>query len=56
MYTAHWRVARIEPGRSRQTAEGEYVEDHAAVVFERIDPLNEAAPPVERRVVASRGG
>jgi len=29
---------------------------HVVDEAERIDPLNEAAPPVERRVVASRGG
>ncbi|MFO0604710.1 MAG: hypothetical protein U0324_16125 [Polyangiales bacterium] len=56
MHRAFWRVARSEPGSTRLGAEGEAVERGAAVVFERVDPMQREGAPVERRVVASRGG
>ncbi len=54
-YPTHWRVARIEPGRFHHTANGEYEEIGASVVFERSNALDSTAQVVERAITLSTG-
>lgn len=53
-YAVHWRVTRINGARYRRLADGSYQEIPAELVFERPDPLNPVAAPVERVLALSQ--
>lgn len=56
-YAVHWRVTRIIGVRFRRMTDGSMQEIPAELVFERPDPLNPTAPPVERVLaLASQNG